>query len=313
MLTQISILLVQIFIMILLMVSGYIVYKLGMLTNSAIQELSNLLAKFVAPFIMICSFQRHFDPALGKTLAIVTLTGLITFLFGIVASAVLYGPEKYKNFANRRMCATYSNNGFMALPLLSAMFGSIGVFYGTAHIVVSTVLTWVYSVPQLEGKHAGTRPDMRKILLNPGTVSLILGLLLFISPWKLPAPVFDAMNYIGALNTPLAMIILGCFLAQTNLGSCFRDLDLLKISIVRLIAIPAAVVLLLLAVPIDETARISLLIGSSAPVAISVATFAQIYESDYLYCTRAVALSTVLSIFTMPLMIALYSALRQFF
>lgn len=307
--TQIEILLEQIFIMFLLMAAGYTIYKLKMLTNDATRQVSNLLVKVVTPFTMICSFQRAFDPALAKTLVIVLACGFLTFFIGIAISAAFYRPARFDNYANRRMCATYPNNGFMALPLLSAMFGPLGVFLGSAHIVGSTVLTWVYSVPQL----CGGRPALKKIILNPGTIALVLGTLLFISPYKVPGPVFSAMNYLGSLNTPLAMLIVGSYLAQVDLRAAFRDLAILKNSLVRLLLIPALSLLFLLFAPLDETARMALLIGVSAPVAISNATFAQIFDSDYLYCTKAVAVSTVLSIVTMPLMIALYTAARAVF
>lgn len=302
--TQIAILLEQIFIMFLLMGAGFVIYRLGMLPKEMTRQLSNLLVKIVTPFTMICSFQRAFDLTLAKTLAIVLVCGFLTFFIGIAVSALLYRPAKFENYANRRMCATYSNNGFMALPLLNAMFGPIGVFLGSAHIVASTVLTWTYSVPQL----CGGKAELKKIVLNPGTIALILGTLLFVSPVKVPGPVFTAMNYLGSLNTPLAMLIVGSYLAQTDLLSAFRDLSILRNSLVRLLLIPGLALLFLLFTPLDETARMALLIGVSAPVAISNATFAQIFDSDYLYCTKAVAVSTVLSIATMPLMIALYAA-----
>lgn len=297
--------------MFLLMLSGYCIYRLCMLTNSALRELSNLLVKFIAPFVMICSFNRAFSFSLLQSLLVMLGCSFLSFGIGIIISKFLYPPAKYDNYINRRMCVTYSNNGFMALPLLSAMLGSIGVFYGSAHIVASTVLTWVYSAPQLEG---GTthKPNLKKVLYNPGTVALVLGLLLFISPVKPPEPVLQAMNYIASLNTPLAMIILGCFLAQTDLLSCFRDMALLKICLQRLLLVPLLVVALVLIVPLDETARVALLIGCAAPVAINVATFAQVYDTDFLFCTRAVALSTLLCILTMPALLALYSMLRTF-
>lgn len=308
MIDQILILLEQIFIMFLLIAAGFGIYKWGMLTDGAVRELSGMLTKLIAPFVMICSFQREFDLELAKTLFLVLIGGLASFSLAIFLAAKLYPKSKFDNYVNRRMCATYSNNNFMAIPLLSAMFGSIGVFYASAHIVSSTLLTWIYTVPQLEGT-PNAKPNMKKVLFNPGTISLVFGLLLFVSPWKFPDPVFTAMNYIGSLNTPVAMIVLGCFLAQTNLKSCITDFDLYKISLVRLLLIPGIILVLLLFIPLDETAKMSLLVAFSAPVAISVAMFAKVFESDYIYCTRAVALSTILSIITMPILLAAYSFL----
>ncbi len=50
------------------------------------------------------------------------------------------------------MCLIFSNNGFMALPLLEALLGSTGVFLGSAGIVTGTVIAWTYGARMLSGE-----------------------------------------------------------------------------------------------------------------------------------------------------------------
>lgn len=312
MLAQIQTILTQILIMFLLMAVGYIIYRLHLLDDHTTRQIASVLAKVVAPAILISSFQRAYDPALGGTLFRMLLCAFITFLIGILFANLVYRPQRYPNYGSRRMCAVFSNDGFMALPLLEAMFGQTGIFLGSAHIVAAAILSWTYGVHQLRnGKPSDRHIGLRVILLNPGTIALAAGTLLFLSPWKLPDPVYQAMRYVGSLNTPLAMLLLGCYLAQTDLLRALRDRSILSISLVRLVVIPCLTLPFLLLSPLNEAARTILLIGFSTPVAVVAATFSQMFGSDYLYSTRAVAVSTLLSAVTMPCMLALYTLLRS--
>ena len=107
------------------------------------------------------------------------------------------------------------------------------------------------------------------------------------------------------------MICLGCFLAQVRLRDCFFDKALWRLSALRLVVIPLLVMAGLLLVPLDPTAKLSLLIGVAAPSAIACAMFSQIYGADYLFATRAIALTTILSAVTLPGLIAVMESLMR--
>ncbi len=115
------------------------------------------------------------------------------------------------------------------------------------------------------------------------------------------------------LATPLAMLSLGCFLAQIDLRECFTDLEIWKVSVVRLLLIPAIAIVLLLFIPLDHMSKIILLTGTAAPCALASAMFGQIYGTDYLFSTRVISLSTLLSVITLPLCISVLEGLLHFF
>lgn len=296
----------QLLIMFLLMLVGYILFKRGIFDNHVTTRLSTLLNSFVIPCCVLSSFNRDFDPALAGSLGLTVLSACAVFVVSIVLANLLYRPNHPKNFRDCRMCAVFSNNGFMSLPLLSAMFGETGVFLGSAHIVVMAVVLWTYGVMQVNRDY---HFSPSRILLNPGVIAAVLGFAIFVSPFTLPSDVAGALTHITNINSPLAMMVLGGYLAQTNLASCFTDLRVWRISAVRLLVIPLLTIALLYFIPLDNTAKLTLLVGTSAPTAIASAMFAQMYGSDYLYSTKVVALSTVLSLVTLPAVIALMSFL----
>ena len=213
---------------------------------------------------------------------------------------ILYGKSKQPYARDARMCVIFSNNGFMAIPLLQALLGSQGVFLGSASIVTATVLAWTYGVSMLRGNR---QVNFYRILMNPGTLALFGGILLFCSPWKLPGPIFQAVDYLGSLNTPLAMLVLGVYLSQAKVFSCLKDKTVYILSFLKLIVAPLLSMAVLYFLGAERTVAMALVIGIAAPSGVISAMMAQMFDTDYLFSTRIVAVTTLLSAITMPLLI----------
>lgn len=99
------------------------------------------------------------------------------------------------------MCVVFTNCGFMALPLLDALYGSHGLFLGSAFIAVNNILLWSYGITQLS--HETSRSQkIRNALINPGTISVVIGLIFFLTPLDLPAIPATCVSYLASLNTP---------------------------------------------------------------------------------------------------------------
>ena len=299
----------QIVVMFFIMLLGYYIFRKGVFNNETTKSMSGLLNRYVTPCTLIRSFQREFDPALARTFFITLLCAVVTFVISITAARLVH-TKKHENYADRRVCTILTNDGFMALPLLSAMFGASGVFLGSAHICCMAVVLWTYCVWELS--HGREKMNVRNVIFNnPGLIGAVIGMLVFVSPVKLPGLLYTAIDFVGDLNTPLAMICLGCFIAQVNLKECFSDKSLWGLSALHLLAIPMVVMVILLFVPVDETAKLTLLVGAAAPTAIASAMFSQVYGADFLYATRAIALTTILSVVTLPALIAVMEMLMR--
>lgn len=305
MLENIQLLVSQIIVMFLLMAVGYVCFRLKYLDNSGAGQLSLILTRVVASCVIIDSFQREFDPALGASLLICAGCAFLVMGLSILVSHIVFranGP--HPNFADKRICVVFTNCGFMALPLMDALYGSYGIFLGSAFIAANNLLLWSYGVTQLS-RGISRRQQIRNALINPGTVSLAIGLLFFLTPLNLPEIPATCVSYLASLNTPVAMLILGAFLAQCDLRSCFRDRQVYFVTLLRLIVMPLITLAIFLLLPLDSTLRNTLLISAAAPVAMTCSMFGQIYGTDYLFSTRAIAVSTILSAVTIPGIISL--------
>lgn len=305
MLENIQILVSQIIVMFLLMAVGFVCVRLKYLNNDGAGQLSVILTRIIAPCVVIDSFQREFDPALVTDLLAAAGCTIIAMGLSMAVGHFLFranGP--HINFADKRMCVVFTNCGFMALPLLDALYGSYGLFLGSAFIAINNVLLWSYGVSQL-CRDTTRAQKLYNAILNPGTVSLAIGLVFFLSPLDLPQIPATCVSYLASLNTPVAMIILGAFLAQCDLRSCFQDKQVYYVTALRLLILPLITLAIFLLLPLDNVLRNTMLISAAAPVAMACSMFGQVYGTDYLFSTRAVAVSTILSAITIPSMIAL--------
>ncbi len=294
--------------MFLIIAFGYYLFQKQVLTNNTTQTITVLLNKYVTPCFLLRSFQRPFDAHLFRSVLAVFVVGLALYLISIALVHYIY-PASTPSCPDLRTSAVLTNNGFMGLPLLNAMFGADGVFFGSAHIAAMATALWTYGIRELSG--GKERVGLRQVFFNPAMFGLFAGLILFCSPVKLPGLVYDAVDMVANINTPLAMLTLGCYMAQVDLKKCFAEKILWHVSAVRLLLIPAISLLCLLFLPLDYTCKLTLITGCSVPSALAAAMFGQIYHADYLLSTRAIVLNTMLSAVTLPLMVFLMDLLLR--
>jgi hypothetical protein len=298
----------QILIMFLLMGVGAFCYRRGIITDAGSKDLSALLINIVAPCLIIQSFQREYDPAMfGRLVQALLLSALMT-ICAIVIAAVFFRKNQ-SDYADRRMCVVFPNNGFMALPLLQALCGSDGVFVGSVYIVITNIFLWTYGVHTLcsaSGKHGG-KVNWKKIFFNPGTVGFYIGLLTFLTSFQFPSIIGTPIEYLSALNTPLAMIVLGVYLAQSQLLDILRDRSTYLVCLFRLLLIPMLCIVVALLLPWDSLVSQVMVISTATPCAIASSMFAQQFGTNYRYSSRIIAFSTLLSAISMPCILSLYN------
>lgn len=169
---------------------------------------------------------------------------------------------------------------------------------------ILNLLQWTYGIVIII-----RRKDMiniKKVFVNPVTISLVIGLFLFITGIKLPGVINSTMAGVAALNTPAAMIVLGYYLSCVRICDLLLNPSLYLASFVRLIIIPLLTLLVLYIIPVGH-GQIGMitLIAAATPVGTSTAIFAQKFGQDYERAVCMVCLSTLFSIITMPVVMYL--------
>ena len=289
----------QIVIMFLYMAIGGLLFQKGLITKEGSKSLANLLLYVVLPCVVVKSFCVARTPERTSGLLVSFLAALGILLLAMAVSHLLFQKNPIDDFG-----AAFSNAGFMGFPLVAAVQGSEAIFYAAGFVALLNALQWTYGQSLISGDPGYRSP--KAILKNPLVLSLLLGILIFCFEIPMPAIASDLLAALAALNAPLAMVILGVYLAQTDPKTLFNDPHLYVVAAARLVLIPLLTALVLKLLPAQYAAiATTLVIVAAAPIGSNVAVYAQKLGKDYAYAVRGVCLSTLLSAITMPLLMLL--------
>ena len=289
----------QSIIMFVYMAIGGLLFKKGLITKEGSKSLANLLLYAVLPCVVVKSFCVARTPERMSGLLVSFLAALGILLLAMAVSHLLFQKNPIDDFG-----AAFSNAGFMGFPLVAAVQGSEAIFYAAGFVALLNALQWTYGQSLISGDPSYCSP--KAILKNPLVLSLLLGILIFCFEFPVPAIASDLLAALAALNAPLAMVILGVYLAQTDARTLFNDPHLYVVAAARLVLIPLLTARMLKLLPAQYAAiTTTLVIVAAAPIGSNVAVYAQKLGKDYAYAVRGVCLSTLLSAITMPLLMLL--------
>lgn len=297
----------QIALMFVMMMMGYGMYKVKRISSLGSKEMGAVLLYVVTPIIIMRAYTVEYTQQRAFNMLIALALALFSVILSIILSKVIYKHERIENFA-----ATYSNAGFMGIPLVQATLGTEAVFYLSAYLAVMVLLQWTLGIIVITGDQSHT--SFKRIFTNPIILGIIGGLAIFFMQLTLPKFVLDVFSIISGLNSPLAMIILGVYLAQIRLISLINSWKVVSVSFVRMIFIPLIVGGLMIFVS-NEYYMIKMvtLIAVSAPVGFNAAILAQQFDLDYSQAVRYVCHSTLFSIATMPAMVIMMDMIWRAF
>jgi len=304
----------QVIILFVLIGIGFGLTKKKLFSEKTIAELTTFILYLVTPCVIIESFNRPFDADMLNALLLSFLAAIVVHVLSIFI-AFLFIRDRDKNTQTIfRFGVVFSNCAFMALPLQQALLGSEAVFYGSSFIAVFNLFVWThgYGIMKIDPENKGQKKSgqmifsqLIKTLLNPGIASVFLGLFLFLTSTKLPFFIQKPIQYLAALNTPLPMIVIGFYVASVKDFSILKDKKMFLASFLRLIFIPLLSLVLFYAVGIRGLLLSSLIISASTPVGATLVMFSIKFNKDAKKAGAFVAFTTLVSVLTMPIIIAL--------
>ena len=280
------------------MLIGFVLTKKGILTDVGIKQITELVLRVAVPCLIINSYQRKFDPAMAKNLGIAILFSLAIHILYILIVPLIFRKKPDKTDRINKFSVIYSNCGFMALPLIDSLYGSEGVFYAVAYVTVFNVLYWT------QGIYIYTNDikqlSVKKAILNPGVLGVIVGMILFFTQITLPLPIGKTVEFMASVNTPLPMIILGTYLVNLNIRETLKNLSLWVVTALRLVILPVLTIFIISFLNMETTMSMPLVLACSCPVAAVTTLFAVRYDLDSEYSSQAVSFTTLLSVITIP-------------
>lgn len=284
-------------VILILIAVGYVVTKRGWITERGASEITSLLIKIVTPCLIVNSFLGSTDSLKVSEMFLALAVSALSLGISLAISLVTFRKEPPERQKVLRFAVIFSNAGFMGIPLVESIVGSKGVIYGSFFVVAFNVICWTYGYSMMSG---GAKMNIKTVLLNPGIIGLIFGLPIYFLKIQLPAILAEPVGFLSNLNTPLAMLVIGSYIARVDLHSFISDMAVYKMAFLRLVAAPALYLLVLMVIRPEPDLLVSSIIQASAPVAANTVLFAVQYHQDSELASKTVAVSTVLSIITIP-------------
>ena len=197
----------------------------------------------------------------------------------------------------------------MGIPLVNALFGMEGVFYLTAFITVFNISVWTQGIVLISGER-----DMKKVVkvfYSPTMIAIVLGMISFFLRLRLPSVPAKAVDYIAELNTPLAMIVSGVTIADTNVPKLLKKPAVYLVVFMKLLLLPLIVTLAVTPLPVDEKVQMTVIVAAAAPPAAMCTLQCIRYRRNSLYASEIFAFGTILSVVTLPLIVRLAENLTK--
>ena len=295
----ISILLRQIAIMALLMAVGILLSRRGFLSPQGTKDLGAILLRIIIPCVIVKSYITTYSRERLLELALSAGLALVAFILAMGIAYLVYGKRRrIENFA-----AAFCNAGFIGIPLAQAVIGDEGVFYMAASVALLNLFQWTYGVYIMTDRKDSIRA--KTIVKNPVVIAIVVGIALFLSRLPVPGILTSTLGYIAGMNTPVAMILMGTYMAKLPWRKLL-DKRAYGCVLLRLVVIPAVVLAVFWALPIsNQNVALAAYLAAATPVGANICVFAQQYDCDYEFSVVTVCLSTVLSIVTVPVMVSL--------
>lgn len=297
---------IKVAVILILILVGYFVVKKGMFSQKGLSEVTDFLIHIVTPCLIISSFMTADSGTLeAMDLFLAVALPVVSIAISIALSYLFFRKETKPRQKVLRFAMIFSNVGFMGVPLVEGIVGAGGVLYSSFFIAVFNVICWTYGYAMM----GGGRVSLKTLLLNPGVIGLAIGLPIYFLNIRLPELIASPIEMLAEVNTPLAMLVVGGYIARVELKAFFSDLAVYKMSALRLLVAPALYLAVALLVRPNDTLLLSSVIQAATPVAATCVLLAVQHGSDAELASKCVAVTTVISVLTIPVFTVLTQAL----
>ena len=313
--------LITVFSLVLFIVPGFLLAKIGILKEGADKALTGLVINVSQPLLMFMSLQKYFDKAiLTNVIVVFFATIVIHFIMIGLICLVIRNKDKRAKLNVVKFASVFGNVGFMGIPFLQNLFknnpevqSEILIYCA---IVIAAFNLMCFSVGVLLASGDKKNVSFKKAFLNPTSISVYVGLFLFLVVGKPIATlggegttlnlflskIMSSLQMLGDMVTPLSMIVIGIKLASVTPRKLFLDKWAYVTCLNKLIIMPLITILIVGFLPVNQVLKYAVFFTLAMPSAAITTMFAVQYDTDGEFASSAVLLTTAMSILTIPIM-----------
>lgn len=297
----------QIVVVLMMLAVGFFCGKKKILDDRAIAGINQFVMVFVMACTAIAGFQIPFSMSRLGELGKGYLVAVFLHFFNLGLSLLVFRKRNRDERNAIAVSSTLTNAGFIGYPMMVALIGSEGIFYGLPHTTTMGVFAWTVGVALISGDRKNA--SVLKVLKTPAIIGTAVGFVLFLLSIKLPEVLHIFVDDIAAMNMPLPVIIIGYFLSKVDLKKSFRKRLLWEASAFRLVVLPVIGISILYLMGLRGNMLLAATIADATPPAAIVTILAASFHKNTEEMSELVSFETVISALTLPLIAMLVGAL----
>ena len=289
----------------LLLVLGFVLFKCHIFDEYTNKKISALIVNVASPMLIISSIAG----VEGNDKSIVFLmigAGILMYIGFIILGKIINRifPFPKKDWPVYECMVVFANTGFMGYPVLLDVFGQEAVFYASLIHMAFNFFVYTYAIMCLtKGDDSEFKLNFKQ-LLTPGIILIFVGIFIYLFDIQLPSVLMDTINSVGSLTAPLSMMMIGSSLAVYPIKDSFTDWRSYIFAFVRLIIVPFVTMIVCRLIHIDPYYANITIITNAMPVGSMVLMLATQYNANVKIVTRNIVVSTLLSVITIPIVVA---------
>ena len=289
----------------LLLILGFVLFKCHIFDEYTNKNISALIVNVASPMLIISSIAG----VEGSNKSIVFLmigAGILMYIGFIILGKIINRifPFPKKDWPVYECMVVFANTGFMGYPVLLDVFGQEAVFYASLIHMAFNFFVYTYAIMCLtKGDDSEFKLNFKQ-LLTPGIILIFVGIFIYLFDIQLPSVLMDTINSVGSLTAPLSMMMIGSSLAVYPIKDSFTDWRSYVFAFVRLMIVPFVTMIMCRLLHIDAYYANITIITNAMPVGSMVLMLATQYNANVKIVTRNIVVSTLLSVITIPIVVA---------
>ena len=282
---------IMVIVLFIIMLIGVLLGKMKVINSESRSTISFLIINVSMPMLIVSSSNLEFNEQTKNESMWLIIMSVAAFFFSILLAQLIFKK------AVPRCATVFSNAGYMGLPVLNSILGPKGLFLGAIFQMVFHLFTWTYGI-SLFTKSNKFKDSLKK-MINPSLIAVAIAIVLMFTGWKIPDTIQTVLKMMGELTTPLSMLLIGATLAQVSLKEVIKLKQIYVVTALRLLIIPAFVLLFLLFPSIPKISVYVVFVINAMPSAAITGILAMKYNNDEKLASSIVAFSTLISIITL--------------
>lgn len=293
----------QMIIFVLLMVVGALARHYKILTLENQPQITKLVVNIAYPAIILSGVTGkgpHIeDTELAYAFGVIVAMLALLMICAQLLPRILRYPKAQRGIVN--VMVVFTNIGFMGVPMIDSIYGKDALIYMTVLLIPFNLLFFSYVIQTIKGGGSNPQPFRLRSLANTGMGACFFSIVLYLANIQLPYVLAQSISMVGSMTAPLAMMLLGSFLMDTDWKGLI-DRRMIAFTVIKMLVIPIGITLLLGQFVHNTYLLATCMAALATPSGNVIPLLAAIYNKEaYPVSVQGIAVTTAAAVVTMPL------------